>query len=133
MKYFICALTRHTLRGDNSIAGNCLLGIPSESTERILPASGAQADFDETGNEEAFISIPALFKLKDQAAHHRLVLKKKRTLLLPRIDVELEIPEGEIQALPNTLNEMFGYFRGIYFGQNMVLILDPDKLLEHTE
>ena len=120
MKYFIC-----TLACTDSGAENCLLGIPSERTERIIPVSQVQT--------EDFISIPALLKLKDESVHHGLVLKSKKTLLLPRIDVELEILEEEIKTLPKTIDELFGYFRGAYFGSNMILILDPEKLLEYVE
>ncbi|MCL2008014.1 MAG: hypothetical protein FWG77_08020 [Treponema sp.] len=119
MKYFIS-----TLLGSDSGTGNCLLGIPSESTERIIQAEQ---------NDEVFISIPALLKLKDKTTHHALVLKSKKVLLLPKIDVELEIPEEEIQVLPKTVAELFNYFRGVYLGQSMILILDPEKLPEHSE
>ena len=128
MKYFICALPC-----TDSSAGNCLLGIPSGQTERIIPSSRVQTKVYEYDNEEAFVSIPALFKLKEKSVLHGLVLKSKTVLLLPRIDVELEIPEEEIRLLPRALEEVFNYFRGVYFGSNMILILEPDKLLEYVK
>ena len=128
MKYFICSLI-----SENHSIGNCLLGIPSEHTERIILASRTQTIIYETENEDFYISIPVLLKLKDQSAHHGLILKSKTTLLLPRIDVELEIPEEEIKTLPKALEEIFCYFRGVYFSSNMILILEPEKLLEYVE
>ena len=128
MKYFICALACA-----DSGAGNCLLGIPSEHTKQIIPVNRVQTSVYETDNEEAFVSIPALLKLKDQSTHHGIVLKTKTTLLLPRIDVELDIPEEKICKLPIALEEIFNYFKGVYFNTNMILLLEPEKLMEHLK
>ena len=130
MKYFICTLDRIH---NNSM---CCLGIPAEKTERIIPASRVQTAVYETENEEAFISLPALFELKDKAAPHGLVLKPGRAssgpvkvLLTPRINTEMEIPEVNIHRLPESLADMLVFFRGLCFvEQNMILILDPEKL-----
>ena len=52
-------------------------------------------------------------------------------LLSPKIDVDLEIPEENIHALPGALQESYKFLRGVYFSNNnMILILDPDKLAE---
>jgi hypothetical protein len=130
MKYFICALDK------------VHLGIPAERTERIIPVTRPQTAVYETENHETFISLPALFQLKDASAPHGLVLKTSCTekespaaiqtvLLTPRIDIDLEIPEEKIHRLPETLSPLFHYFRGAYFdGQNMILILDTEKLKE---
>jgi hypothetical protein len=125
LKYFICALDKINL------------GIPAERTERIIPVARAQSAVRETENQEVFISLPALFRQKDTAgsAPHGLVLKSsvKTVLLTPRIDVELEIPEDEIHSLPQALAGAFRYFRGAYCkGESLVLILDPEKLMEST-
>ena len=136
MKYFICTL-------ENNNAGNCLLGIPAEHTERIIPVNRMQTAIFETDNDEAFLSVPVLLKLKDRSTPHGLVLKTrldskkskiiKTVLLLPRVEVEMEIPEEQICQLPEVFNEMFKYFRGIYFSSNMILILDPEKLMESVK
>jgi hypothetical protein len=133
MKYFICALY-----DKGSSSENCLLGIPAEHTERIIPVDRAEASIFKTENNEVFISIPALFKLKDPFTPHGLILKSTRqnvktTLLLPKIDLELEIPEEEIHLLPRTLNETLKYFRGVYFTSNMILILNPIILMDHMK
>ena len=125
MKYFICTL--ETTRSENF--GNCLLAIPHEYTERIISTGSVDAVLE--GNLRDFISIPNLLNLKDKSTKHELILKSKTALLLPKIDVELEISEEEIQQLPKVLGEMFNYFRGVYFNSDMILILDPEKLLEH--
>ena len=126
MKYFICAL-------DNNPTGS--LGIPAESIERIVPAEREQSTVCDTENEENFISLPMLLKLKNNAAPHGLVLKtngiKKVMLLCPKIDIELEIPEEDIHSLPEALSESLGFFKGAYFtNQKVILIIDPGKLME---
>ena len=123
MKYFICAL------------GRINLGIPAEQTERIIPSERIQANVYETGNQETFISLPLLFKQKDTAVPHGVVLKGactvKTVLLTPRIDMDLEIPEENIHRLPDAFVGRFRYFRGACFsGQNLILILDSQKLME---
>ena len=126
MKYFICSLD-----------STCLLGIPSEHTERLIPAGRVSAAVCEREGDEVFISIPALLKLKDPAAPHGLILKSvspvKTVLLSPRIDMELEIPEGDIQSLPEVLADMLKFSRGAYFKeQNIILILDTANLMEQV-
>ena len=129
MKYFICAL-------DNiSFKSQCYLGIPADHIERIVPVDRAAAAVHETEGEEAFISIPALLKLKDSAAPHGLVLKApgppKTVLLCPKIDVELEIPEEGIHSLPKALAEGLAYLSGALFTeQKLILTLEPEKLIE---
>ena len=114
---------------------NIILGIPSEQTERIILVSRLQTDLCETENEEDFYSIPVLFKLKDLSAPHGLILKSgqpvKTVLLTPKIENELEIPEEEMQRLPQVLEGIFKFFKGAYFdGENLILTLDPAKLIE---
>ena len=129
MKYFVCDLYR--IHGKPNVC----LGIPTERTERIIPSDRIQAAVYETENQEAYISLPALFRLEDAAAPHGLVLKTsgpvKTVLLAPRIDIDLEISEEDIRRLPEALAEMLVFFRGISFsGEKAILILDPEKLLE---
>ena len=138
MKYFICALDKI----DCTPASNqqVWLAIPAERIERVIAAGHIQTAVYETKSREsetgsAYISLPALFRLKDRAAPHGLVLKgsapPETVLLMPRIENELEIPEENIQALPKVIDEMYVYFRGVFFeGEKMILILDPEKLTE---
>ena len=131
MKYFICNLDMV----NNNTTG--YLGIPAEKTERIIPVNRVQAAVYETENQEAFISLPALFQLKDITAVHGLVLKSENTvktiLITPRINTEMEIPEENIHRLPESMTEGFKFFRGVCFDeQNMILILDPEKLPKGT-
>jgi hypothetical protein len=52
-------------------------------------------------------------------------------LLTPRIDIDLEIAEENIYRLPESFLGQFRYFSGACFnGQNVILILDPEKLKE---
>jgi len=134
MNYFICTLEMHNLE-KRLFTGN--LGICTEKIERIIPASRVQTAIYETENQDVFISLPLLFQLKDTSAPHGLVLKPrqpalqpvKTILLTPKINTEMEIPEKDILPLPDTLAGMLGFFRGVYFaGQKMILILDPEKL-----
>jgi chemotaxis signal transduction protein len=78
-----------------------------------------------------------LLRQKETAAPHGIVLKHqppdapKTTLLTPKIDAELEIPEEEIRGLPEVLGGSYKNFRGAYCGgQKVILILNPEKLLE---
>jgi chemotaxis signal transduction protein len=86
----------------------------------------------ETENGETFVSLPALFRLKESAPNG-VVLKNttpKTVLLTPKIDIDLEIPDENIHLLPESFSGQFRYFRGACFnGQNVILILDPEKLL----
>jgi len=124
LKYFICAL------------GRINVGIPAWQTERIVPVTRIQDAVCETENQEFFISLPALLRQKGSAAPHGIVLKSsaaKTVLLTPRIDAELEIPEENIHSLPKAMDGAYKYFRGAYCsGQNLILILNPEKLLEST-
>jgi chemotaxis signal transduction protein len=50
-------------------------------------------------------------------------------LLTPRIDIDLDIPEEEIQQLPKAISGLFHYIRGVYFNDyDAIFILDPEKL-----
>ena len=129
VKYFICAL-----------GTSAKLGIPAEQTERIIPVSRLQTSVYETENDDAFISIPALFRQKDIAAPHGLVLKGgrddgngKTILLTPKIDIDLEIPEENIHSFPEAFAGLYTFIKGACFSggsQNVILILDPEKLTE---
>lgn len=120
VKYFLCAIDRTTI------------GIPGERIERIVASERAQTVVYETAEEQAFFSLPALFGQKDRSAPHGLVLRadgRKTTLLTPKIDVDMEIPEENISPLPEIFSGAFPYFRGACFsGRGMILILDTEKL-----
>ena len=127
MNYFICAL--------NSIQ----LGIPAERAERIIPVTRMQTAVYETENQEAFISLPALFRQEDTPVPHGVVLKPnglpdgtvKAVLLTPRIEKDLEIPEEGIHGLPAAFAGLFRYFSGACFnGQEIIFILNPIILME---
>jgi len=128
LKYFICAL------------GKINIGIPAQQTERIISVTRIQGAARETENNEVFISLTVLLGQKETAAPHGIVLKHlasqppdapKTTLLTPKIDAELEIPEEEIRSLPEVLGGSYKKFRGAYCAdKKIILILNPEKLLE---
>jgi hypothetical protein len=115
------------------------LGIPAEHTEKIISVERAQTAISETENGEVFISLPALFRLKENAPNG-IVLKTpdsieaaspKTVLLTPKIDIDLEIPEENIRGLPESFSGSFRYFRGACFNdQGVILILNPERLKE---
>ena len=128
MKYFICALNTFNL------------GIPADLTGRIINAERTQTDIFETEDDIAFVSIPALFRQKNSTLHG-LVLKTGAVickwpgsiiLLTPRIEIDLEILDEEIRPLPDSFSGAFFFVKGAFFsaGQNMIMIIDPEKLLE---
>jgi len=119
------------------------IGIPAEMTERIVAVTRTQGAVRETENGEVFISLPALLRHNKTAAPHGIVLKQgagqpagtaaKTTLLTPKIDAETEIPEEDIHSLPKAMDAAYRHFRGAYCtGQNVVLILNPEKLMHDT-
>jgi hypothetical protein len=115
--------------------GRINLGIPAERTEKIISVTRVQEAVRETENQEVFISLPALLRQKDSFAPHGIVLKSdtaaKTTLLTPRIDAELEIPEEDIRSLPKIMGGAYRHFRGAYCtGQNVIFVLAPEKLTE---
>jgi hypothetical protein len=131
LNYFICAL------------GRINLGIPAQQTERIIQVTRVQDAVCETENQEVFISLPALLRQKGCAAPHGIVLKPgavgrtsgstlaKTTLLTPRIDAEMEIPEENIHSLPKAMGGSYRHFRGAYCtGTSVIFILNPEKLME---
>jgi len=138
LKYFICAL--------GSALSKINIGIPAEMTERIIAVTRIQGAVRVTENQEVFISLPALMRQKETAAPHGIVLKPlvpesqsvvttaKTTLLTPKIDAEMEIPEENIHSLPRAMDGMYRHFRGAYCtSQNLILILNPEKLLEDKQ
>jgi hypothetical protein len=160
VKYFICALegTPFTERKEvttaGTLPGNVHLGIPAERTERIISMTRIQTAIYVIENQEAFISLPCLFRLKDVLAPHGIILKTdksdipinkssdisidkhiKTILLTPKIDIELEIPEESIHRMPESFAGLFRCFKGAYFtaagtGQSVILLLDPEKIVE---
>ena len=123
IRYFICPLDK------------IYLGIPAGRTEKIIPVTRVQTAVNETENREKFISLPALFGLKNISTPHGVVLKtpatRKTVLLTPGIDIDLEIPEENISSLPESLSGSYRYFTGACFDdQKVILILDPEKLVE---
>jgi len=134
MKCFVCALDR------------IHVGIPAERTERLVQSARVQTAVYETENQEAFISLPLLFRQKEPAPHG-VVLKAaplpegaagagtdsglKTMLLTPRIDKELELPDQAIYQLPEAFEGPFRYFSGACFNaQDVIFILNPLKLME---
>ena len=131
MNYFICELDI------------IYLGVPAEQIRRIIPVTRFQTNVLETENEEAFISVPALFHPKAECtqdnAVHGLILKNgltacdfsgKTILLAPKIDIDMEIPEEKIFRLPEAFTGVFSFLRGAHFTDDykMILILDTEKL-----
>jgi len=137
LKYFICALGP----APGSAFSKINIGIPAEMTERIIAVTRIQGAVCETENEEVFISLPLLLRQNETAAPHGVILKPagqpsantaKTTLLTPKIDAEMEIPEENIHSLPKAMNGIYRHFRGAYCtGQNVILIFNPEKLLEN--
>ncbi|MCL1994135.1 MAG: hypothetical protein FWG66_14415, partial [Spirochaetes bacterium] len=93
-----------------------------------------------------FISLPALLGLNGDSAVHGIVLKTAAdddananaeatappsVLLVPRVDIELEIAGEDIHPLPDVLSKMLKYFKGAHFaGEKLILILDTQKITE---
>ena len=114
------------------------LGIPADQTLRIISVNRNQATVYEKENEDTFISLPLLFKEKEPAAPHGIILKSekkgKTVLMVPRVEIDLEIPPEKIQGLPEVFSGLFRYFMGVHFnGDNSILILNPEKLMDKSD
>jgi hypothetical protein len=125
VKFFICALDE------------MILGIPSEGTARIISAPRTQTVLYEIEKEELFISLPVLFRKDALPAPHGMILKEKCpphtavTLLVPRIETDIDIPEAEIQKLPALIGEKLSCLGGAYFNkEGLILLLDTKKLVK---
>lgn len=118
-KFFICALD------------GMLLGIPSQITERIIPAPRTQTTLVEREGEEFFMSLPVLFKKNSVPAPHGMVLKENHVVLLvPRIETDIDIPAENIHLLPAALGEKLSCFNGACFNdEKLILLLDTKNLL----
>jgi chemotaxis signal transduction protein len=84
----------------------------------------------ETENDETFISLPVFFQKNEVSAPHGVVLKHSRrvVLLVPRIDVDLDISPQDIRALPECLR--LSCFTGAAFVENdLILLLNTDRIL----
>jgi len=115
-------------------------GIPAESTERIIQLSRTQNSPCEIADNDVYISLPLMFRQNmttdaKQMTQHGLILKlkvsqgKKITLLAPKIEKDMEIPEDSIHGLPTLLSGPFIYFKGVFFNEEKpVFILNPEKL-----
>jgi len=112
-------------------------GIPAESTDHIIQLSKTQNSIFETTDNEVLISLPALFK-QYITTPHGLVIKfsvssddRKITLLTPKIEKDMEIPDENIHHLPQIFLGPFVFFKGVYFNDGKpVFIINTEKLKE---
>ena len=128
MKYFLCAL--------NAV----YLGIPSECTERVISVTRDQSSVCEAEGQNTFISLPILFGRADLTAPHGIVLKsvneeRKTVLLVPPVDIDIEIPEENIHSVPKAFSELLRYCKGSCFvsvgqGERLILTLNMEKITE---
>ena len=129
MKYFLCAFD------------TIYLGISSECIERIMSVARTQSSVHETEEQTTFISLPLLFRCEDLPAPHGIVLKpgssageeRKTILLIPPLDIELEIPEEDIYSVPKTFSGILRYCKGACFinsgkEERLIFTLDTEKL-----
>ena len=113
MKYFLCAFDR------------IFLAIPSDCAERIIPVSEIPLPPIEDGSSgvgkrELLISLPHLFGRPEFPAPHGIVLKseiarKKAILLVPPIDVDIDIAQNEIHSIPISIGRVLSFCEGIFF------------------
>jgi hypothetical protein len=130
MKYFLCTFDA------------VFLGIQSNRVERVISnsVSAAQALANSTGDNDAHISLPSLLGRADLSAPHGIILKpqsgkKKITLLAPPLDIDVEIPDESVFAIPHALKGFMRYLSGACYikkdrEERLVLILDLEKLTE---
>ena len=151
MKYFICALDKVSV-GIPAEQTERIIPLAREQAG-VYETESQPPGTDEAGTKEAFISLPALLH-DNTPARHGLVLKSageasasraniKTILLSPKIDIDIEIPDESIHRLPEAFAGIFSFFSGACFapginapgtndesGQNLILIVNPQKLME---
>jgi hypothetical protein len=128
MKYFLCAFD------------SVYLGIQSNRVERVVSVSVTRPHCGSTGENDVFIPLPPLFGRADLSAPHGIVLKPqdsnpKITLIAPPLDIDVEIPEESVFAIPQSLTGFMRHLSGACFfkkdrEERLVLILDLEKLTE---
>ena len=127
MKYFLCTFD------------TIYLGIPSECTERVISVSRIPSSVYETEKQDVYISLPLLFRRADLSAPHGIVLKpgneeRKTILLVPPLDIDLEIPEEDIYSVPKAFSGILRYCNGACFidkdkGERLVFTIDTKKII----
>jgi chemotaxis signal transduction protein len=130
VKYFLCAFDA------------VYLGIQANRVERVISisVSATQAQGGSAGENDAHIHLPSLLGRGDLPAPHGIVLKplsgkRKITLLAPPLDIDVEIPDESVFAVPHALKGFLRYLSGACFfkkdrEERLVLILDLEKLTE---
>jgi hypothetical protein len=123
-----------------SLFDKVYFAIPSECTERIISATRAQSSVCETEEQDVFISLPLLFRRADLPASHGLVLKqkdgkKKITLVVPPLDIDIEIPKEDIYGIPRVFSKKMPHCNGMCFvnrdkEERLIFTLDIEKLAE---
>ena|GEM_PF-3210983 len=137
MKYFIC-----NTENNSALTGISLIAIPSEKIEKIYSTEILPEKLINKHEGEIHISIPLLLDLKNKIPSHALKIKtikieekyiaEKAVLLCPKVDIEIDIPDENIQPLPIALKKLFSFFSGAFFEENkLYLILEPEKIMEH--
>ena len=128
MKYFLCAFD------------TIYLGLPSECTERVISVARTQSTACERDKQDIYISLPVLFGRADLSTPHGIVLKTKNEenktiLLVPPLDIDLEIPEEKIFSVPRSFGEVLRYCNGACFmkgeqGERLIFIIDAKRIIE---
>ena len=116
------------------------LAIPMSSVSALT----LYEDNQKEGN--TYISLPALFDLPGDVTRHGVILKngddddhnidENRTVLLTtEIKCEKEIADEEIYPLPKIFDNMSfsGMFSGIQINSSVVLLLDPEQLVQNID
>ena len=91
-----------------------------------------------TENQYTYISLPRLFNLNEEEAHHGIILRgengttNKIVLLTAEIKRDIEIPDKEFHPIPKSLGALrfSKIFSGIKFSDNPVLLLNIEQITQ---
>ncbi|MDR0526113.1 MAG: hypothetical protein LBG90_09635 [Spirochaetaceae bacterium] len=107
MKWFLCPWD------------DMFLGVPADRIERLFIASPQ--------NEEG-LSIPQMFHRPVPAPHAASLKPKGTILLLPRIDIDLDIPDAEIHAMPRAFGEKSLFAGACFRNGDLILLLNIEEI-----
>jgi len=129
MRVFLSAYSGFTLAVPMDAVAAMVLP-PKQETENIMQY--------EQESRSTFVSLPRLFNLPNETAHHGIVLREwnskvnKVVLLTAEVKRDIEIPDAEFYPIPKALGALrfSQLFSGIQFSDNPVLLLNVKQLSE---
>jgi hypothetical protein len=107
MKWFVCAFD------------GVSLGVPADRIERLFIAPP---------QNEGGLSLSAFFRSPVPAPHAASLKPGGRILFLPRIDIDLDIPDAEIHAMPAAFGKNSPFAGACFRDGGLILLLNMEEI-----